>query len=132
MKILADENITHVVDSFAPYGEVETIAGRAITRAALHDVDALLVRSITPVNAELLADTPCRFVGTATSGIDHIDIRGLRAAGIALGWAQGCNSISVVDYVFSVLAHLSRAGTGLLVDKDWRHCSVGIIGCGQI
>lgn len=132
MKILADENITDVVTSFAPYGEVRTIAGRAITREALHDIDALLVRSITKVDAALLENTPCRFVGTATSGIDHLDMDGLRAAGIAVGWAKGCNSNAVVDYVGSCLAQLSCRGSGLLATKDWRECSVGIIGCGEI
>jgi erythronate-4-phosphate dehydrogenase len=132
MKILADENITNVAGAFAPYGEVVTVPGRAISNAMLQDADALLVRSITPVNAALLQDTPCRFVGTATSGVDHIDMAQLQARGIALGWAKGCNSISVVDYVFSALAHLSLQSTGLLANKNWRDCSVGIIGCGQI
>ena len=127
MRILADENITQVREYFAPYGEVLTVAGRSITAANVRDCDALLVRSVTPVTAGLLRDSRCRFVATATSGIDHIDVAGLASAGIALGWARGCNAVSVVDYVFSVLASISDDS-----GDDWRHWSVGIIGCGEI
>lgn len=125
MRILADENITLVREHFAPFGEVVTVSGRDIKPALVRDCDALLVRSITNVNAELLAGSRCRFVGTATSGIDHIDVPALDNAGIRLGWALGCNAISVVDYVFSALAALPLA-------SDWRSRSFGIIGCGQI
>lgn len=127
MHILADENITQVREYFSPYGEVVTVAGRSITAAQVRDCDALLVRSVTQVTPALLHDSRCRFVATATSGVDHIDVEGLARAGVTLGWARGCNAVSVVDYVFSVFAAISD-GSG----DDWRQWSVGIIGCGEI
>ena len=127
MRILADENITQVREHFAPYGEVVTVAGRSITPAMVRDCDALLVRSVTRVTPELLRGSRCRFVATATSGIDHIDADGLAHAGVTLGWAKGCNAVSVVDYVFSVFAAISIGD-----DDDWRTWSVGIVGCGEI
>lgn len=127
MKIVADENIAQVAAVFGGAGELTLLPGRAIDAATVRDADALLVRSVTEVNAQLLAASRCRFVGTATSGIDHVDTAWLSERGIGFGWAQGCNADSVVDYVFSAVAYLS-ARHGF----DWRTRSFGIVGCGQI
>ena len=127
MRILADENITAVREFFGPYGLVTTMPGRKIDSQAVKDCDVLLVRSITRVDSTLLQGSPCRFVGTATSGIDHIDTGALQEKGIAFAAAEGCNSLSVVDYVFSVLAVASP-----IAGLPWRACTVGIIGCGRI
>lgn len=127
MLIVADENITRVTELFTPYGEVRTLPGRNIVADQLRDCDALLVRSVTPVTRELLSGSRCKWIATATSGIDHIDTAGLADAGISLGWARGCNAVSVVDYVFSVLANESE-----VCREDWRTWSVGIVGCGEI
>jgi erythronate-4-phosphate dehydrogenase len=127
MHIVADENIAQVAAVFGAAGKLTLLPGRAIDAASVHDADAVLVRSVTEVNEGLLAGSRCRYVGTATSGIDHIDVGWLRSRGIGFGWAQGCNADSVVDYVFSTLAYLSeRRGF------DWRQRSFGIVGCGQI
>ena len=127
MKIVADENIAQVAATFAGAGELVTLPGRAIDASAVRDADALLVRSVTRVNEQLLEGSRCRFVGTATSGTDHIDVEWLRQKGIQFAWARGCNASAVVDYVFCVLAHLSERG-----GFDWRNLSYGIVGCGEI
>jgi erythronate-4-phosphate dehydrogenase len=127
MKIIADENIAQVAAWFGHAGELVLLPGRAIDAAAVRDADALLVRSVTRVNAQLLQGSRCRFVGTATSGIDHVDTDWLKQQGIGFGWAQGSNADSVVDYVFSALAHLSERD-----GFDWRARSFGLVGCGQI
>lgn len=127
MKIIADENITQVAEHFGWAGELITLPGRAIDAAAVRDADALLVRSITRVDANLLAASRCRFVGTATSGIDHVDTAWLSSRNIDLGWARGCNARAVVEYVLAVMAQLSLAQ-----GDDWRQCSFGILGCGAI
>ena len=127
MKILADENITRVRETFSCYGELVTAPGRDIDAAMLEGVDALLVRSVTRVDAKLLAASPCRFVGTATSGTDHVDLAWLQERGIAFADAHGCNAGSVVDYVLSALSALA-----LEAAQDWRQRSVGIVGCGAV
>ena len=43
-------------------------------RAALAEVDVLLVRSVTEVSRAALAGSPVRFVGTCTIGTDHLDL----------------------------------------------------------
>lgn len=127
MKIVADENITQLAEYFGGTGELVSLPGRAIDAVAVRDADALLVRSITRVDANLLSASRCRFVGTATSGIDHIDTAWLASRNIGLGWAQGCNARAVVEYVLGVMAQLS-----VTHGFDWRRCSFGIVGCGAI
>ncbi|HMV72799.1 MAG TPA: 4-phosphoerythronate dehydrogenase, partial [Pseudomonadales bacterium] len=103
MKLLIDENIPGAATVFGCLGEVRTLPGRTITRAVLHDIDALLVRSVTRVDRVLLAGTPVRFVASATAGIDHVDTPALAELGIAFAHAPGSNADSVVDYVLAVL-----------------------------
>jgi erythronate-4-phosphate dehydrogenase len=127
VKIVADENIAQLAATFAGAGELIVLPGRDLKAAAVNDADALLVRSVTKVDAALLAGSRCRFVGTATSGIDHVDTDWLAEQGIAFASARGCNAEAVVDYVFSALAGLSERD-----GFDWRGLSVGIVGCGEI
>ena len=87
MKIVADENIPYAVEAYSALGEVHLAPGRAIDRAMLDGADALVVRSITKVNAELLDGTAVRFVGTCTIGEDHIDKAYLASHGIAFSSA---------------------------------------------
>lgn len=123
MKILADQNIPHAETFFGQLGDVVRAPGRELSRDQLADVDALIVRSVTQVNAQLLEQTPVQFVGTCTIGTDHLDIGYLNQRNIAWASAQGCNANSVVEYVFAALA---------LCRPDWLHSSIGIIGCGNV
>lgn len=126
MKVLIDENIPGAASVFGRLGEVRMLPGRAITRTVLHDIDALLIRSVTRVDRALLAGTPVRFVASATAGIDHVDTPALAELGIAFAHAPGSNADSVVDYVLAVLALAFPGPAGL------RGRSVGIVGCGQV
>ncbi|ODC03917.1 4-phosphoerythronate dehydrogenase [Terasakiispira papahanaumokuakeensis] len=127
MRILADENIPLLQPFFGGLGELVTLPGRAIDRAAVKHADIVLVRSITPVNADLLADTPVRFVGTATIGTDHIDQAALASMGIGFANAPGSNADSVVEYVISSLLWIAEREGFLLRER-----TVGIIGVGNV
>ena len=104
MKVVYDENMPAIPQLLGP--EVETLAanGRNLDASQLRDAEALLVRSVTQVDADLLAGTPVRYVGSATSGIDHVDTQWLSTAGIAFAHASGANANSVVEYVLSAIA----------------------------
>src|SRR5690606_5583043 len=97
LRILADENLALVQEVFGGLGSLQTMPGRAILPEHLAGVDALLVRSVTRVDAALLQGSSCRFVGTATSGIDHIDRIWLQQQRIGFADAHGCNAEGVVD-----------------------------------
>ena len=103
MRILADENIPYAREAFARFGEVETMPGRAMTRSHLDGVDVLLVRSVTTVDESLLADTSVSFVGSATSGLDHVDLEFVESKGIPFAHAVGANARSVAEYVVAAI-----------------------------
>ncbi len=126
LKIVADENISGL-QSFESFAEVQTLPGRQITAASLQDMDVLLVRSVTQVNESLLQHSRLRFVGTATSGYDHVDLNYLRQRKIHFAYAPGSNACAVVQYVFAALAQLMPDRRG-----DWRKLSLGIVGGGNI
>ena len=127
MQIIADENIPYVHQAFAEFGEVRTIVGRNLTAADLNDAEILLVRSVTKVNAQLLAASSIRFVGTATIGLDHIDLNYLQQQAIGFASAPGSNATSAAEYVVSALLVMAERQGFELSDK-----SVGIIGCGNV
>lgn len=127
MKIVADVNIPYVNESFSSFGEVVTVSGQDINNDILKDATILLVRSVTPVNANLLDGTMVKFVGTATIGIDHIDTQYLIDEYIGFAHAPGSNSNSVAEYVICALLYLSnKKGLNL------RESVLGIIGVGNV
>ncbi len=122
MNIIADQNIPFAPEAFGTLGNVTTLPGRGITREHLAQADALIVRSITKVNAALLEGSPIRFVGTCTIGEDHIDKPWLAAHNIGFASAPGCNANSVSEYITAALLELgAKAGN-----------SLGIIGYGHV
>ena len=127
MKILADENIPYVKEVFSHLGEVVTVAGRAITREKAADADLLLVRSITRVDEGLLKGSRVKFVGTATIGFDHVDVKYLASRDIRFTSAPGSNATSVAEYVVSALFNLSKKHGFRL-----RGRSIGVIGAGNV
>ena len=126
MKILVDENMPYARELFSRLGEVKAVPGRPIPVAELDDADALMVRSVTKVNASLLEGKAIKFVGTATAGTDHVDDAWLKQAGIGFSAAPGCNAIAVVEYVFSALLMLAERDGFALRDR-----TVGIVGVGN-
>jgi len=127
VKILVDENMPYAHELFSRTGDVLAVPGRPLPEAELQDASGLMVRSVTKVNAALLAGTPVKFVGTATAGTDHIDDASLAEAGISFSAAPGCNAIAVVEYVFSSLLLLAERDGFELRDR-----TVGIVGVGNV
>ena len=128
MIVLADEAIP-CVDAYCAglATQIRRLPGRSIDAQAVKEVDILLVRSITLVDAALLQGSAVRFVGTTTIGCDHVDTHYLAQQGIEFAYAPGCNAAAVVDYVLSVLAWCHQQG-----HIDVRCAQVGVIGCGRV
>ena len=106
MKILVDKNLPLVKELFSPFGDLILVPGRDIKNENLVGVDALVVRSTTKVTKNLLTNTSVKFVGTATSGIDHISIDDLAERGIYFADAKGSNANAVSDYCLSAVANI--------------------------
>jgi erythronate-4-phosphate dehydrogenase len=124
MKIVADENIPLVDYYFGSYGELVLKPGRAISQEDLLDADILLVRSITKVDQALLKGTSVKFVGSSTTGEDHMDTGWLTEAGIQWSIAYSCNAKAVVEYVISVIAALQKMHH--LMQKNGRAAVIGV------
>lgn len=127
MRIVADSNILSIKSYLADIADLQLVPGREITRENLRNADVLLVRSTTRVDAELLRGTPVKFVGSATSGTDHIDLEYLRSAKIFFADARGSNANAVVDYCFAALA-FAVLHRNLQLDL----CTVGLVGAGHV
>ena len=127
MRIIADANIPFVRECFSSVGEVEIAGGRDITPEILAGADALLVRSITPVNEALLSGSEVRFVGTATIGFDHVDCHYLEDNGVGFASAPGSNANSAAEYIIAALLEVGRRQDVQLEGK-----SIGVIGVGNV
>lgn len=126
MKIVADENIPFVREAFGSLGEVTLQSGRLLMAEDLTDAELLFVRSVTKVGAALLDGTPVRFVGSATAGIDHVDLDYVTRRGLGFASAPGSNADSVGEY-------MAAAWLTVAVRKGVRLAGlrVGIIGAGN-
>ncbi len=127
MKIIADANIPFVSEAFADIGTITLHPGRAITKEIVADADILLVRSVTPVNAELVTGTSLKFVGSATSGFEHIDLQALRERDIGFAHAPGSNANSVAEYFTAAVMRLCK-----LRGIDPSTLTLGIVGVGNV
>ncbi|MDO4691502.1 MAG: 4-phosphoerythronate dehydrogenase [Porphyromonadaceae bacterium] len=124
-----------VIESSIPYlrgvaeciGEVTYLDNADFSAHSLAQADALIVRSITRCDSDLLAGTPIRFIATATAGADHIDAEYCRSAGITWVNSPGCNATAVAQYVMSSLSRLSLEAGEPLEGK-----TIGIVGVGHV
>lgn len=127
MKIVADDKIPYIRGVFEPYVDVVYVSGRAIDRAVIADANALLVRTRTRCNGDLLSGTNISLVATATIGTDHIDKEWCCDNGVEFVSAPGCNAGGVLQWFAAVLAFLSR--TKGLKPSD---TTIGIVGVGNV
>lgn len=128
MKIVADDKIPFIRPSLELLAdEVVYLKGSSITASDVRDADALIVRTRTYCNEQLLAGSSVQFVATATIGYDHLDTDYLQRAGIQWMNCPGCNAGSVAQYVRSVLILLCRQ-RGVVPANT----TLGIVGCGHV
>ena len=127
MKIVCDDKIPFLRGVLEPYARVEYIKGSEFKRSDVLDADALIIRTRTRCDADLLEGTSVRFIATATIGYDHIDTLWCAQQGIAWANAPGCNSSSVRQWVGSVLETLSHK-----IDFDLKGKTLGIVGVGHV
>jgi len=127
IKIVADHKIPFLEGALDGVARVEYLPGAEISRAHLRDADALITRTRTLCNRNLLEGTSVRFIASATIGYDHIDTEYCREKGIGWTNAPGCNSSSVEQYVVSTLLWLA-VHHGL----DLPSMTLGIVGVGNV
>jgi len=127
IRIVADEKIPFLKGVLDGVARVEFLPGDAIQKEDLRSADALITRTRTRCNRELLEGTGVRFIASATIGFDHIDAEYCSHRGIRWSNAPGCNSSSVRQYMISALLYLV-CEKGL----DLTGKTLGVVGVGNV
>lgn len=127
IKIIADDKIPFLKGVLEPLAEVLYLSPKEITKETVKDADALLVRTRTKCNADLLKDSKVKFIATATIGYDHIDAAYCDSQNIKWMSAPGCNSSSVQQYIASALVTIAAREKFKLADT-----TLGIVGVGNV
>ncbi|ADV42576.1 4-phosphoerythronate dehydrogenase PdxB [Bacteroides helcogenes] len=128
MKVIIDDKIPFIKEAISRIAdEVVYAPGTAFTPTLVKDADALIVRTRTCCNRELLEGSKVKFIATATIGFDHIDTEYCRKAGITWANAPGCNSASVAQYLQSSLILLQKQKSIRLSQT-----TIGIVGAGNV
>ena len=126
VKIVADKAIPFLEGVFEPYADVVYLNGSDIVPEVVKDADALIIRTRTVCNEELLAGSSVKIIASATIGTDHIDYDACDRLGIMVSNAPGCNAGGVMEYVYSALY-----GTASRKDINLEGKTIGVIGVGN-
>lgn len=126
--------------------DVATDESRDSLMRRLRDADALVVRSATLVDAEMIAAAPnLRVIGRAGIGVDNIDLEAATRAGVLVVNAPEANTISAAEHTMALLLAQARniaqadaaLRTGSWERKRFRGVelhdkTLGVIGLGRI
>ena len=131
MKVVVDKDIKNFIDLVNELDGLQDIkftyaTSKEINNDLLIDADVLFIRSTTKIDKKLLENSSVKLIGSATAGIDHIDIDYLESSQIRWFYSPGCNSSSVVHYVLSSIGYLNKIN---VLNED---SILGIIGCGNV
>ena len=146
--LIADKLAQSTVDALGDSVEVRWVDGpnRAELLAAVGDADALLVRSATTVDQEVLEAAPnLKIVGRAGVGLDNVDIDTATKRGVMVVNAPTSNIHSACEHAIALLLATARqlpAADASLREGEWKRSSfkgveifgktVGIVGFGHI
>lgn len=121
--ILIENKIPFIKGLLEPFANVRYLSPDEFNNENIRNADALIVRTRTLCNRELLENTSVKFIATATIGTDHIDTNWCKENGISVANAPGCNAPAVAQYVWSAILNLGI---------NPREAVVGVVGCGNV
>ena len=146
--LLAEELSPATIAALGPDFEIRQTDGadRSQLLAAIADVDAILVRSATQVDAEAIAAAKnLKVIARAGVGLDNVDIKAATQAGVMVVNAPTSNIISAAELTVGHIVSLARripAANASLKSGAWKRSSytgvelfekkAGIIGLGRI
>ena len=121
-------------------------ADRAALLPAIADVDAVIVRSATHIDAEALAAaTRLKVVARAGIGLDNVDVEAATARGVMVVNAPTSNIVSAAEHAIALLLATARRiprANSSLKSGEWKRSkfsgveiadkTVGVIGLGRI
>lgn len=124
LNIIIENKIPFISGLLDDVANVNYLSPYIITPAAVKDADAMIIRTRTRCNADLLDGSRCRFIATATIGTDHIDLDYCRRQGITVVNAPGCNAPAVAQYVFASILHI--------LGENVSGLTLGVTGVGHV
>ncbi|WP_445161298.1 phosphoglycerate dehydrogenase [Mycobacterium sp. Dal123C01] len=146
--LIADKLAQSTVAALGDQVEVRWVDGpdREKLLAAVPEADALLVRSATTVDAEVLAAAPkLKIVARAGVGLDNVDVDAATERGVLVVNAPTSNIHSAAEHALALLLSASRqipAADATLREHTWKRSkfsgteifgkTVGIVGLGRI
>ncbi|HUF95352.1 MAG TPA: hydroxyacid dehydrogenase [Acidimicrobiia bacterium] len=143
---VSESGLGHIVGDDRFYVLFEHDSASESFVAALSGADALIVRSATTVDTEMLAGAPnLKVIGRAGVGVDNIDIPAATRRGIAVVNAPFGNTIAAAEMtmalILATMRHVVAADASLRAGK-WDRASfqgsellgrrLGLIGAGRI
>ncbi len=146
--LIADKLAESTVAALGDQVEVRWVDGpdREKLLAAVAEADALLVRSATTVDAEVLAAAPkLKIVARAGVGLDNVDVDAATARGILVVNAPTSNIHSAAEHAVALMLAAARQiapADASLRERSWKRSSfsgtelygktVGVVGLGRI
>ena len=94
IEIVADKDIPYLEEVFenSKSFRLKTLPFNEINKKTLKNAQALLSRSATIINEELIEGTDIKFIFSLTSGEDHIDFDFLSSKEVFVKTAKGANA----------------------------------------
>ena len=146
--LIAEELSPATIDALGPDFEIRHTDGadRDQLLAAITDVDAILVRSATQVDAEALAAAAnLKVVARAGVGLDNVDVAAATQAGVMVVNAPTSNIVSAAELAVALLLASARnisPAHAALRNGEWKRSkytgvelsdkTVGVVGLGRI
>jgi D-3-phosphoglycerate dehydrogenase len=146
--LIADKLAESTVAALGDQVEVRWVDGpdRPKLLAAVPEADALLVRSATTVDAEVLDAAPkLKIVARAGVGLDNVDVKTATERGVLVVNAPTSNIHSAAEHALALLLSAARqipAADASLREHAWKRSSfsgteifgktVGVVGLGRI
>ncbi len=146
--LIAEELSPATVEALGPDFEIVECDGadRTALLAAITDVDAILVRSATMIDAEALAAAKqLKVVARAGVGLDNVDVKAATQAGVMVVNAPTSNIVSAAELAVALLLASARnivPANAALTRGEWKRSKyngveladkvVGVVGLGRI
>jgi D-3-phosphoglycerate dehydrogenase len=146
--LIAEELSPATVEALGPDFEIRNVDGadRSALLPALADVDAVLIRSATQVDAEAIAAAPrLKVVARAGVGLDNVDVKAATQAGVMVVNAPTSNIVSAAELAIALLLATARnvpQASGSLKGGAWKRSkytgtelfekTLGVVGLGRI
>lgn len=146
--LIAEELSPATVDALGPDFEIRSCDGadRGQLLEAIVDVDAILIRSATQIDAEALAAAKrLKVVARAGVGLDNVDVPTASQAGVMVVNAPQSNIVSAAELAVGLLIASARniaPASAALRNGQWKRSkytgaeltekTVGIVGLGRI